>query len=820
MKNSKKPQWITMNEAALPGGIMVTGSIGSGKSVATLLPWSEQLLNFKPTPSFLVVDPKLMFAEDFIELVDKKGISDRVFHFKFDGDVKINPIYRKNVLKNGAFAEVANMIRAAQINFMGRESGDSKFWGIKSNDLVKNTIRFCAGTQGNYFTLIDFYTALVEANSRDYALEIHDSLEKNYFDEEEKANLEFTAQYFDNEYNELDDKIKSGITATATAFLSQLMEYKASQILCPKEEDVTLWSMDEIVDGGKILVLDIRNQGLARAIGTIVRLQYQASVLSRYSRTDKSKNKGLAVTIVDEYPDVASVGGGEVLGDDTYRAKCRGANGVDIYASQGHTSLESAVNDKNATQTLLLNFRTHISLHSLDEKTAEFFGRVGGEEEIEKENESFSESGKKPIRNFVSGEVISQEASVTRSVSRTKEKRKRITAEKLAKLNTFEACGLVFLDGVKTEFFEKIYLKPAFLEKKETPHKEVLRILRKEPKKSLWKKVTSVLSAIAATFTFSSASAMDWPSVCSVVNTPQFEKIFDFKTSLCTCGFPPMPCIYTSYNVPFLFTEVRESGSFFSSYPGSGWQLTLSSQNRLRFGGIGEEGGYFYQARNHIIPLTSYTFNRLPCGGASEDKFCFDAMSEHLGENWYTPQADLLQPKFHAWATVGPKLCVLKGAASSVGGSPPPFSPGAPMCSTPRNFIPKYPPSKEPVCTGWGQLIPRCGFVEAESTVNASLLAGAKFKSLATEIFKTTPSYPDELWQMIYPNSSGAFRRGQNLGYVSLKFANERGRMNPTKSKGFLYAHWHRVSCCRSLDSVPNLVGIMLFMKSVCAGMR
>ena len=142
------------------------------------------------------------------------------------------------------------------------------------------------------------------------------------------------------------------------------------------------------------------------------------------------------------------------------------------------------------------------------------------------------------------------------------------------------------------------------------------------------------------------------------------------------------------------------------------------------------------------------------------------------------------------------------------------------MCSTPRDFIPKYPPSQEPVCTGWGQLIPRCGFVESESTVNASLLAGAKFKSLATEVFKTTPSYPDELWQMIYPNSSGAFRRGQNLGYVSLKFANERGRMNPTKSKGFLYAHWHRVSCCRSLDSALNLVGIMLFMKSVCAGMR
>lgn len=825
MSDKKNIEWISMNDKALRGGIIVNGSIGSGKSVATLLPWAEQLLEFNPRPSFFIGDPKSTFSDDFLELVEKKGLSSELEHFSLDGQVRYNPIYKKNMLRDGGFSEVGQMIRAAQINFMGRESGDGKFWGSKANDLVKNILRYCAGTLGDYFTLIDFYTALIEVSKGDFALEIENALGQKNFDEEEKINLKFALQYFEYEYKSLDDKIKSGITSTATSFLSQLMEYKASKIICPKEEEVTFWSFDDLIDSGKIFVLDIRNQGLAKAIGTIAKLQYQASVLRRNTDPERRKhNKRLAVSIIDEYPSVASFGASEGLGDDTYRATCRSAGGVDLYAMQGHTSLYSALNDKEACDTLLLNFRTHVCLNSIDSKTADFFEKMGGEYEVEKENESFSESGKDPRRDLLSGEVIAKNSNITRSVSRTKEKKKRVTAEKLSQLKTFEAVGLVFTDGIETKFFDNICLKPSFIENKSMPHEEILNLTRGEDtKKSFWKKyISGVIILFSFMFSFSnSAQAFDFPTVCSVINTPQFAQILNFQTSVCTCGYPPRPCLRMSYYIPSTYLETRsDSGSMFKTLPGAAMQLSSVSHSKTTIGGIGEEGGYFYHSRALTIPFTSLSLGRLPCGGAPEDKFCFDAMSEHLGKNWMTPTGDYLQPQFLAWKAIGPKLCALKGAASSVTGSPSQYSPAGPMCSMKMDFLPKYPPSVEPVCTGWGQLMPRTGFVDASSSINASLVASARLKSLGTEVFRSTASHPDEKWQMIYPNSSGAFRRGQNLGFVAANLANERGRMNPSKSKGYLYAVWQKVSCCKDIDSAPEAAVILAYAKAVCAGLQ
>ncbi len=821
MSFKERIDWPTISDAGLRGGIMVTGSVGSGKSVATLLPWFEQLIEFDPFPSFFIGDPKCTFAEEIIKMVEKRGLSDRLVHLSLDGNVKWNPIYREKMLQNGGFAEVGQMIRSAQLNFLGKESGDGKFWGSKANDLVKNVLRFCAGLHGDYFTLIDFYSVLIEANEFDFELAIHKLIEKGNFNEEEVENLKFTKQYFENEFKSMDEKMVSGIVSTATTFLSQLMEYQSSKLICPKKEEVNFWSFDEIVDTGKIFILDIRNEGLARPIGTIAKQQYQHSVLGRNRCPIRRKNnKRLAVSIIDEYPLMSTFSSGGSLGDDTYRAVGRSAGAVDIYAMQGHSSLYS-ISDKEACDTLLLNFRTHISLHSLDSKTADFFKRIGGEEFYEQETESFSESGNNARADLVSGNLLTKNTSVSRTVSRSLQKKPRVDGKYLASLNSFEAVGLIFKDGVETEFIDNLSLKPHFLEKKETPHEVVLNKVRGErPKSGFFSKLFGLVACL--TIFFLAKPAYSFPTVCSVVNTPQFEKILDLKISGCMCGgVPPRPCMRVSYYLPFQYLEVRpDSSSLFRGLPGAELQLASVSDGILESGGIGDSGGYFYNARTLTIPFVSLSLGRLPCGGAPTDKMCFDAVSEHLGRNWKMPIGDHLQPKFLVWQAAGPKLCHLKGAASSATGSPAPYNPGSPMCSVPLEFVTKYPPTPEPVCTGWGQLIPRTGFVDGVSTINASLLAGARFRSLAGEIFRSSPSSPDEKWQMIYPNSSGAFRRGQNLSWVAINQANERGRVGFGKERGYLYAIWKKVSCCRDYTSAVELAAVVAYSKAICAGLK
>ncbi|MCB0308126.1 MAG: hypothetical protein KDD48_02050, partial [Bdellovibrionales bacterium] len=56
-----QPVWVSLSPKALAGNILVTGSIGGGKTQGTILPYFDQLLRFSPRPAILAVDPKGTF---------------------------------------------------------------------------------------------------------------------------------------------------------------------------------------------------------------------------------------------------------------------------------------------------------------------------------------------------------------------------------------------------------------------------------------------------------------------------------------------------------------------------------------------------------------------------------------------------------------------------------------------------------------------------------------------------------------------------------------------------------------------------------------
>ncbi len=170
---------------------------------------------------------------------------------------------------------------------------------------------------------------------------------------------------------------------------------------------------------------------------------------------------------------------------------------------------------------------------------------------------------------------------------------------------------------------------------------------------------------------------------------------------------------------------------------------------------------------------------------------CFDGMSEHFGDHWDTGKGDLLQPTFLAWSAA-PKACLLKGAATSFsgdGGSD--AATDSPMCSFPLPNLDVLPPSKHPVCNGWGVFFPRYGTYVGPASMTSALMIASRIKSLSSEVLKTMPASPDEKWQMIYPQSSSCFREGQNVGVLeSVKNARETMRLTNGKLKGYLFVVW------------------------------
>lgn len=150
-------EWVKIPGRGVNGGIFISGSIGSGKTQGAILRYLRQLLaEPKGAPSILAIDPKGTFLKEAEKIIECAGLKDRIVRISLGGNVSFNPVYMENALKDSKFARLAEMVRAAAVNFMGKSS-DSPFWDVSSSHLIRNTIAYCAAQHG-YFTLLDLYT--------------------------------------------------------------------------------------------------------------------------------------------------------------------------------------------------------------------------------------------------------------------------------------------------------------------------------------------------------------------------------------------------------------------------------------------------------------------------------------------------------------------------------------------------------------------------------------------------------------------------------------------------------------------------------------
>lgn len=99
-------------------------------------------------------------------------------------------------------------------------------------------------------------------------------------------------------------------------------------------------------------------------------------------------------------------------------------------------------------------------------------------------------------------------------------------------------------------------------------------------------------------------------------------------------------------------------------------------------------------------------------------------------------------------------------------------------------------------------------------------MVASRIKSLSSEVFNSTPTSPDEKWQMISPQSSSCFREGQNVGLLeTIKNARELGRLSSGKLKGHLFVVWSKVSCCQDFAQIPIVYAATEAMIAACKGL-
>lgn len=800
------PTWIVQDLKGLNGNLLVTGSIGSGKTQGTILNYFDQILrNFSPRPSMLAIDPKGTFVGHATKLIEKHNLGNHLVHLSLEGSVKFNPIYSRDAIKSGRFLETAQMLRAAAANFSGGgRSGVDDFWELSAFNLVKNSLVYCA-VKYPYYTLNDLYNVIISAKEENLGETFEAARTQKEYSEEEQYNIDCATAYFKKEFDQLDTKVRTGILATATSFLNQFQEFRAAKIFCPEQNEITLESIDQIVDEGKILVVDIQSPALSRSMGTIIKLQFEQSVLNRLINKNRDKIH-IPVMIIDEFQDVVSTGAIGTLGDNTYLAKSREAKAITIVASQSLTSIDNAIGSEKAALELYQNFRTRIAGHSTDPHTIRIFQELMGRQEVDRSQHSISELSQKAKRNLLLGGFESTDANISESFSTSAHLEYTTTGKEFSRLKSFECFAQVY-DGIQTNF-HKLFLKPSYLEAKNTPHKTVLQNLKNA-------------AATIAILSFLPVSSFSFPDVCSVVKTPEFNSCLNFNVGQCMCGFPPRPCAQISYYVPKTFIEVMPNprSSYFDKLPGAALQLSNLSKLSLPFGAESDDDTQSFQAHTLSVPFVSVSFGLMSCGGTPIERTCFEGMSEHLGQHWSSGSADLTQPLFLAWSAA-PKVCLMKGALTSAAPPPEPTAgSAAASCSVSLNEVKIFPPSSHAACNGWGTFYPRNGIYHGPSQTAGSLMVASRIKSISSEVFQSTPSSIDEMWQMISPQSSSCFREGQNVGMLEgIKNVREAGRLLNGKLSGYLYVIWHKVSCCKDLVEVPVARAAIGAMQSACQG--
>ncbi len=820
--SSETEEWVKIPSRGVNGGILISGSVGSGKTQGTVLRYLRQILHSEGgCPAILAVDPKRTFLEEAEKIIKQAGLGDRIVKVSLQGNVSFNPVYAENLLSNSKFTEMAEMVRAASVNFMGKSS-ESPFWDISSSNLIKNAIVYCAAQHG-YFTLLDLYRAIVRASKQNLADDLKARLRVGNYSEEEAFNIGRAIEYFENEYSQLEERVRSGIVATSTAFINQFQEFAANRTLCPKKENLTIRSMEELVREGKILLFDINQPGLARSMGTFIKLHYQQAILNLLTELKGQEKTCTAALIIDEYQDVVTCGGRGTLGDDTFMGKAREAKPAVIVATQSMSSLMDSVGSQRAAMVLMQNFRTRIACHSSDSETIKLFQELAGKEDREFESHSLSETAQSAKRNLLAGGFDSQNSSLNESVSRAKRREDLITGREFSRLRTFEAFAQVF-DGIETKFL-KLYLKPDFLKFINTKHETVLEMLRVSKKGGVavrLKHLSRNFRAVAASLFLAGNVQAAIPNVCTVASTPAFTSCLELNIGGCTCGYPPRPCAAISYYVPQTFIEVWPEArtSYFSAMPGAALQLAKVLPKP--FGTEADNDTQSFQARTIAVPLAALTFQTMPAGGTRMEKLCFDGMSEHFSPHWDTGKSDMTQPLFLA-SGISPKACILVGAATSVtggvgGGTP---APDSPMCSFNMPKLDMYPPSTHPACNGWGVFYPRYGTYDGPASMTGALMVADRIKSLSSEVLHSMPNSPDEKWQMIYPQSSSCFREGQNVGILeTVKNARETMRLMNGKLKGYLLVIWSKTMACKDLPQAARAKAAALAIPAACGGSK
>ena len=295
-----------------------------------------------------------------------------------------------------------------------------------------------------------------------------------------RAQFEAVQRWFDDDWTRIEPKLRTSIVEGISVFLSLFDDNpRVKHTFCPPKETydrarnpdgrhgTPLPSLATLIDQGKVVALNFpiaMNPGLARALGTMLKQDFQRAVLNRIPQTvpDAGRELRPVLFVCDEYQAFATTGENEPSGDEKFFALARQARCVPIVATQSISSLRSALPGE-AWRTLVQCLRTKVFLTLSDDTSAQMAADLCGKVERLKPGYTITEAGQDARVSMLTGRPAAHKTTVSAAKTFSLAFEYVFQPKIFAELQNGQAIVLPY-DGLNPWPPTYCYLKPYYLD--------------------------------------------------------------------------------------------------------------------------------------------------------------------------------------------------------------------------------------------------------------------------------------------------------------------------------------------------------------------
>lgn len=450
---------IYLSSKSLYQNVLVTGTIGTGKTSSAMYPFTKQLIEYKADSSsekigMLVLDVKGNYYIKVSEFAENAGRKDDLIVIKLGGKYKYNPLHKPNLKPS----VLANRLKTILLLFSPNNS--ESYWLDKVEQILTECIKLCRLYNNGYVTFEEIHKLISTENYYAEKIEIlRNKFARNELTTEDVYNLMSSLNFFQKEFLSLDQRtlsiLRSEITRITNVFVSDYEVYKTFN---PPKEELNFFGFEDLINTGKIVVLNMNISEykiLSKIIATYLKLDFQTEVMARLANNFEKSDRTVAF-ISDEYHEYCT------LSDSEFYAQSREAKCINIVATQSYTSLLNALNNQYSVEVIVQNLVNKFWFRTDDVYTIESAQKQIGKEDKEKMFRSISENARETTYSYFTNSLNSANSNISESIST------QISYDFVFDTNYFTQelenfCALAFLsDGNKILKPQKIRLKPYF----------------------------------------------------------------------------------------------------------------------------------------------------------------------------------------------------------------------------------------------------------------------------------------------------------------------------------------------------------------------